>query len=517
MDADGALFVPQTDEDFLRWLKENPGGFVLSSDKPSYNRVHRATCSELTKREHWVRPHVVKVCSGSVEELAAWANRHPNRVRSGVTACKVCEPPPPLGFAQPPRRAWLFQANPDTFDIDGYLAGGRERITWTIRQEHLADHMQVGDEVYIWRAIGSGGDREVSGVVASGHLVEQPGVYEEEEEARPFWRSTDGLGPTLRVRIRVDRVANKKELLKRDWMVDDPVLADLGVLKVRNQTNYPVDPAQAVRLRLLWANTGRDWDRKDCIAGLWAYDQTYGGPISRARGSIVSNTALLIGRAVSGVYNKVLNFRSIDPRDEREGLSGAGEMDRQVWQEFYDEGAQELRSDRLDDEFRKAWHAVQDEAPIPGRPVYAEYGEAPNDDPEALRSFSRALRRGQPAFRRNLLVAYEGKCCVSGWGPEPVLEAAHIEEHSKSGLNSLANGLLLRSDLHALFDEGLLRIDPDRLVVVLAPSLEGTPYWELQGQVLRPPVKGDGPSRELLKTRWRAGNSQRTDAQRAPE
>jgi hypothetical protein len=400
---------------------------------------------------------------------------------------------------------WLFQANPDTFDIDGYLAS-RQRITWTVRQEHLAGQMKVGDLVYLWRAIGSTGDREVSGIIASGHLVEEPAVYEEEPEALPFWRSTEGLRPSLRVRIQVDRVANKKELLKRDWMVDDPVLADLGVLKLRNQTNYLVDPVQAERLRLLWANTGRDWDRKDSIAGLWAYDQTCGGPVSRARGSIVSNTALLIGRAVSGVYNKVLNFRSIDPRDEREGLSGAGEMDRQVWQEFYDAAAKELRSDVLDDEFRKLWHGATQEAPVTPatRPVYAEYGEAPNDDPEELRSFSRALRRGQPAFRRNLVAAYEGKCCISGWGPEAVLEAAHIEEHAKSGLNSLANGLLLRSDLHALFDEGLLRIDPQRLTVVLARSLEGTPYWELQGRPLRSPVSGQGPSRDLLLARWRS-------------
>lgn len=64
------------------------------------------------------------------------------------------------------------------------------------------------------------------------------------------------------------------------------------------------------------------------------------------------------------------------------------------------------------------------------------------------------MRRGQPAFRRRLLAAYEGTCCISGWAPEAVLEAAHIQEHSKAGLNSMANGLLLRSDLHALFDEG---------------------------------------------------------------
>jgi hypothetical protein len=400
-------------------------------------------------------------------------------------------------------RTWLFQANPDTFDIDGYLVN-RERITWSVNQEHLAGQMAPGDEVYLWRAMGSASDREVSGVVANGQLIEAPAVFEDEPESRPFWKDSGGHGPSLRVWIRVTKVANKRELLKRDWMLEDPVLSGLAVLKMRSLTNYPVTDAQAKRLRRLWTNTGRDWDRNDSIAGLWAYDQLYGRPISKTRGSVVANVALLIGRAVPGVYNKVMNFRSLDPRDDRKGFTGAGDIDKQVWNEFYDGATNALRSDALDDEFRRAWHHQdEDETGTESRRVYAELGEAPNDDPAKLQEFSRAVRRGQPAFRRNLLAAYEQKCCISGWGPEAVLEAAHIEEHSRAGLNSLANGLLLRSDLHALFDEGLLRIDPERLVVVLAPTLEGTPYWEFQGRPLSRPVRGEGPSRELLLAHWK--------------
>ncbi|MFT4767447.1 MAG: hypothetical protein ACI8RN_000573 [Glaciecola sp.] len=38
-----------------------------------------------------------------------------------------------------------------------------------------------------------------------------------------------------------------------------------------------------------------------------------------------------MGRAVTGVYNKVMSFRHIDPRDERAGMSGGGDMVREVW------------------------------------------------------------------------------------------------------------------------------------------------------------------------------------------
>jgi predicted restriction endonuclease len=203
------------------------------------------------------------------------------------------------------------------------------------------------------------------------------------------------------------------------------------------------------------------------------------------------------------VYSKVLNFRFLDPRQDGKGLSAGSETDKAVWSQFFDAAANAVRSDGLDDEFRRVWQSKPQEAPKP-RSTYAEFGEAPDDDPAQLRTFLRTLRRGQPAFRRNLLAAYESRCCISGWAPETVLEAAHIEEHSKSGLNSIRNGLLLRSDLHALFDEGLLRIEPEQQVVILADELRDTPYWELNGRPLRRPVRGEGPSPELLAARWRA-------------
>jgi hypothetical protein len=144
----------------------------------------------------------------------------------------------------------------------------------------------------------------------------------------------------------------------------------------------------------------------------------------------------------------------------------------------------------------------EDSAPLVGKPVYDGFGEAPDDDPAQLAQFARRVRRGQTRFRKNLLKLYGGRCAVSGWGPESVLEAAHIQFHSRSGLNRSDNGILLRSDLHSLFDDGLLRIDPAALSVVLDPSLSNTPYWSLNGAPLRPRRDGTQPSREYLRDRW---------------
>lgn len=138
----------------------------------------------------------------------------------------------------------------------------------------------------------------------------------------------------------------------------------------------------------------------------------------------------------------------------------------------------------------------------PAKRVYRDFGEAPDDDPARLAQFARRVRRGQAKFRKNLLRLYGERCAVSGWGPESVLEAAHILLHADSGLNHSENGILLRADLHSLFDDGLLKIDPSTLTVVLDPSLSKTPYWPLNGSTLRPRLDDSHPSREYLQQRW---------------
>lgn len=140
----------------------------------------------------------------------------------------------------------------------------------------------------------------------------------------------------------------------------------------------------------------------------------------------------------------------------------------------------------------------------PARPHYHGFGEAPDDDPSRLALFARRVRRGQPKFRKKLLALYGGQCAVSGWGPESVLEAAHILLHAHSGLNRSENGILLRADLHSLFDDGLLKINPSTLLVVLHPSLRDGPYGALHGRTLRPRRDASQPSREYLRERWEA-------------
>jgi hypothetical protein len=112
-------------------------------------------------------------------------------------------------------------------------------------------------------------------------------------------------------------------------------------------------------------------------------------------------------------------------------------------------------------------------------------------------------RRGQPAFRADLIRAYGGRCAVTGCDAAAALEAAHIAPYSGPASNHVGNGLLLRADIHTLFDLDLIGIDPATLTVCLAPALQGTAYDDLSERKLRPPADPPGlPSRPALEARW---------------
>lgn len=110
-----------------------------------------------------------------------------------------------------------------------------------------------------------------------------------------------------------------------------------------------------------------------------------------------------------------------------------------------------------------------------------------------------AVRRGQPQFRRLLLGLYSGRCAISGYDGEAALEAAHIVPISETGDHSARNGLLLRADLHTLFDLHYVGIDPSDWTVALCPILESTRYGALNGETVRLPIAvADRPSARLL-------------------
>ncbi len=101
-------------------------------------------------------------------------------------------------------------------------------------------------------------------------------------------------------------------------------------------------------------------------------------------------------------------------------------------------------------------------------------------------------RLGQGAFRVLVTDAYDRRCAVSGEKTLPILDAAHIQSYADGGEHEGPNGLLLRTDIHKLFDLGYVTIDEDARFVVSgrlkADFDNGKHYYDLHGTPLRAPV-----------------------------
>ncbi|MCL4721136.1 MAG: HNH endonuclease [Gammaproteobacteria bacterium] len=108
-------------------------------------------------------------------------------------------------------------------------------------------------------------------------------------------------------------------------------------------------------------------------------------------------------------------------------------------------------------------------------------------------------RRGLPAFRQALLDAYDYRCAITNFNAVDTLEAACIVPFRGKATHSPSNGLLLRSDIHTLFDLGKIGVDTGTMSVVIADDLHETSYRILAGRPLRyPRDENDRPSTEAL-------------------
>ncbi|WP_246017163.1 HNH endonuclease [Micromonospora pisi] len=112
-------------------------------------------------------------------------------------------------------------------------------------------------------------------------------------------------------------------------------------------------------------------------------------------------------------------------------------------------------------------------------------------------------RLGQQSFKAVVLGAYGRRCAISGEKILPVLQAAHIRPLPAGGEHRIDNGLLLRSDVHTLFDRGYLGLDPDHRLLV-SPELRrefgnGEEYYARAGQRVHVPERpNDRPNRDFL-------------------
>jgi putative restriction endonuclease len=155
-----------------------------------------------------------------------------------------------------------------------------------------------------------------------------------------------------------------------------------------------------------------------------------------------------------------------------------------------------------DSEGLAIWNQLQDAAQQTG------VGHAPGFAETGLRYGKPTLitpRLGQGAFRIAVTEAYGRQCAISDGKVLPALDAAHIRPYGDGGAHARSNGILLRKDIHCVFDAGYATIDTDYRFVVSNKVKEvfdnGNEYRRLHGKTLRLPNRpADRPDPKLL--RW---------------
>jgi putative restriction endonuclease len=152
------------------------------------------------------------------------------------------------------------------------------------------------------------------------------------------------------------------------------------------------------------------------------------------------------------------------------------------------------------------WNRLQDSALVIGTGPVADMSEA------AARYGAPILitpRLGQGAFRIAVTEAYGRQCAISDGKVLPALDAAHIRPYADGGEHKKSNGILLRKDIHCVFDAGYATIDRNHRFVVSNKVKEvfdnGDEYRRLHGKVLRLPSRtSDYPDPDSL--RWHNDN-----------
>ena len=150
-------------------------------------------------------------------------------------------------------------------------------------------------------------------------------------------------------------------------------------------------------------------------------------------------------------------------------------------------------------EGRKLWDVVNDRMSRAGVsndeqvPLWDESAVVADEQARYGEPYIIRPRLGQGGFRILITDNYQRRCAVTREKTLPVLDAAHIRPYSKGGQHDVRNGLLLRRDIHSLFDRGYVTVTPEHRFEVSRQLDEdygnGKVYYDLQGKSINLPTK----------------------------
>jgi len=208
------------------------------------------------------------------------------------------------------------------------------------------------------------------------------------------------------------------------------------------------------------------WTREELILAVNLYCKLPFGKMHKGNSEIIK-LAELIGRTPSSVSFKLVNFASFDPTLKERGIKGASnasKLDKEIWNEFYDNwDAALIESEQLMAKVKKTTVERLNDIDI---------SDIPKEGLEKQRLVK--TRVNQCIFRTIILATYNNKCCITGISNPELLIASHIVPWSKDEKNRMnpMNGLALNALHDKAFEVGLITIDADSYKIRVSPSLK---------------------------------------------
>ena len=197
----------------------------------------------------------------------------------------------------------------------------------------------------------------------------------------------------------------------------------------------------------------KSWTREELILAINLYCKTPFGKIHYRNPKIIE-LANVLGRSHGSVSYKLANFASIDPSLERKGASNYSKLDKETWEEFFND-----------------WDKMAFESEQKLIKIYGESINLENEQniPEGKTKESIVKTRvNQSFFRQMILTSYDSKCCITGLPIKELLVASHIipwSQNSKTRIDP-QNGLCLNSLHDKAFDQGYITINTSNQVVI---------------------------------------------------
>lgn len=214
-------------------------------------------------------------------------------------------------------------------------------------------------------------------------------------------------------------------------------------------------------------STGFNIMTKDDL--IWAY---FGAPHSALMG---------LGRVIRDPYSRDDGYTAVDILWDE--LATAALLATPIPSTAFTDTPRSLR--RFGDASAALLDAWLSDVGVPPSVLGGDEDEDLSDEDARRRRLAAVVQRqGQVDFRRRLLAAYNHQCAITSCDVPEALEAAHIRPYNGVQTNKVTNGLLLRADLHTLFDLHLVGVDAGGQVVT-SSQLVGSAYASLAGIPLR--------------------------------